>query len=414
MRNSEAPSSFRGAEYCKLDFSKIVGDSTIAPRGRRRVWLRRSKVRDERSKRIAMKTPLLAYLCLLGTALPGALAQQEPAPSASPTASAVWIPGKPWALEWASGGFTTRDNEIQPDGSRYFLAENEQSRIMISISLTVSPPAEQPQTAGQPPVPTTEQSPAPTQPDDCKKSLEEKAKNDAQLASAKLRDLAYRDEGDLHILEFRLPQIDGIPKSQKNVFACQRKDNVFVNIHISKLFYREADQPRFEALLQSFRFVPRESGDAVVPPGNVEILFRQGSQFFTALQYRQAIGPYRQALEIEKVASVLDKQQWRTLVANLGASYTHTGDLNRAKETLQYGVDKDPGHPIFYYHLACVAAERDNPSEAVKYLHLAFERRNNLSPAESFPDARVEDSFQKFLRQAEFRKLLDANYLPAQ
>ena len=367
-----------------------------------------------------MRIPSLAYLCLLGMALPSALPQEAPAPAASPTALAVWLPGKPWALEWASDGFTTRDNEIQPDGSRYFFAENEKTHIMISISLTVSQPAEPPpaQTAGQPPVQTTEQTeqtPAPPpQPDDCKKSLEEKAKHDAQLASAKLRDLAYRDEGDLHILEFRLPQIDGIPKSQKNVFACQRKDDVFVNIHISKLFYREADQPRFEALLQSIRFVPRESGDAVVPTGNVEVLFRQGSQFFAAHQYREAIGPYRQALEIEKVTSVLDKVQWRTLVANLGASYSRTGDLNRAKETLQYGVDKDPDHPIFYYNLACVAAERDNSTEAEKYLKLAFERRNNLSPAESFPDARVEDSFQKFLKQAEFRKLLDANYLPAQ
>src|ERR1700758_3659506 len=106
-----------------------------------------------------MKTSFLGYLCLLALALPVAAAQEAPAPAAaqttpagtnpaapaaSLTASAVWLPGKPWALEWASEGFTTRDNEIQPDGSRYFLAENEKTRLMISISLTVSQPAAQP------------------------------------------------------------------------------------------------------------------------------------------------------------------------------------------------------------------------------------------------------------------------------
>jgi hypothetical protein len=45
-------------------------------------------------------------------------------------------------------------------------------------------------------------------------------------------------------------------------------------------------------------------------------------------------------------------------------------------------------------------------------LKLAFERRENLIPGETFPDARVDDSFQTLLLQREFRQFLAALYGP--
>jgi hypothetical protein len=47
-------------------------------------------------------------------------------------------------------------------------------------------------------------------------------------------------------------------------------------------------------------------------------------------------------------------------------------------------------------------------------LKLAFERRNNLTPGETFPDARVDDSFQNLLLQREFRQFLNSLYGPPQ
>jgi tetratricopeptide (TPR) repeat protein len=254
----------------------------------------------------------------------------------------------------------------------------------------------------------------PAQPEDCKHSLEEKAKSNASLASAKLKGIDYRASGGLQILEFTLPQFDGVPKSQKNIFGCLIKDDVFVDIHISKLFFKASDQPLFDALLQSIRIVPKDAADTAVPAGNSVLLFQQGSRYYVAHQYREAIGPYKQALEIEKRTPTLDKNLWRVLLDNLSIAYGITGDVTHARETLNYGVSKDPDYPMFYYNLGCVAAERGGLSDTEKYLTLAFERRANTIPGETFPDARVDDSFQKFLLQKEFRHFLDSLYGPRQ
>ncbi len=337
-----------------------------------------------------MKTPFLVLFCLVFLGIAAADAQDAPVAATSN----IWLPGKAWALELNGAGFTTRDNEIQPDGRRYFLAENAKTRILVSVFL--------------------EAAKTPVQPEDCKHSLEEKAKSNASLASAKLKDVAYRTSGDLQILEFTLPQFDGMPKNQKNIFGCLVKEDVFVDIHISKLFFRAADQPLFDALLQSVRFVLRDATDTAVPAGNSMLLFQQGSRYFIAHQYREAIGPYRQALEIEKITPTLDKNLWRVLLDNLSIAYGITGDVAHARETLNYGVSKDPDYPLFYYNLACAAAGKGDIPVTEKYLTLAFERRNNVIPGETFPDARVDDSFQKLLLQKEFRQFLNSLYGPPQ
>ena len=346
-----------------------------------------------------MKTPVLVFLCLMYLGIAAADAQDAPATSATAVAPAmaapaVWLPGKAWALELDGDGFTTRDNEIQADGRRYFLAENAKTHMIVSVFL--------------------EAAKAPGQPEDCKHSLEEKAKSNATLASAKLKGVEYRASGDLQILEFTLPQFDGVPKNQKNIFGCLIKDDVFVDIHISKLFFKGADQPLFEALLQSIRFVPRVAAETVVPAGNSMLLFQEGSRYFLAHQYREAIGPYRQAFEIEKITPTLQKNLWRVLLDNLSIAYGTTGDLTHARETLNYGVSKDPDYPLYYYNLACVAAEKGAVRDAEKDLKLAFERRANVIPGETFPDARTDESFQKLLLQKEFRHFLDSLYGPRQ
>jgi tetratricopeptide (TPR) repeat protein len=340
-----------------------------------------------------MKTPFLILLCLLSIGIAAADAQVAPATPAT-QASDIWLPGKAWALELDGTGFTTRDNEIQADGRRYFLAENAKTHMVVSVFL--------------------EAVKTPVQAEDCKHSLEEKAKSNAALASAKLKGVDYRASGEMQILEFMLPQFDGVPKNQKNIFGCLIKDDVFVDIHISKLFFRASDQPLFDALLQSIRFVLRAATDTVVPTGNSMLLFREGSRYFLAHQYREAIGPYRQAFEIEKITPTLQKDLWRVLVDNLSITYGITGDLTHARETLNYGVSKDPDYPLFYYNLACTSAERGAVPEAEKNLRLAFERRANVIPGETFPDARTDDSFQKLLLQKEFRHFLDSLYGPRQ
>jgi tetratricopeptide (TPR) repeat protein len=306
----------------------------------------------------------------------------------------VWLPGKLWALELDGTGFTPRSNEIQPDGRRYFLAENTKTRAVVSVYLEALKSA--------------------VQPGECKRSLEEKMKRNSSLASGALRGVVYRESGEMQILDFTLPELDGVPTSQKNIFGCLIRDGVFVDIHISKVFFKAADEALFAALLQSFHFVPREATTTPVPAGNSLSLFLEGSRYFVAHQYRDAIPFYQKAFEIEKSSPTLEKNLWRVLIDNLSISYGITHDLTSARDALTYGVSKDPDYPLFYYNLACVTAEKGDLPDTENYLKLAFERRDNLIPGERFPDARVDDSFQTLLLERGFRQFLAALYGPPQ
>src|SRR5882724_336349 len=99
-----------------------------------------------------MKTHLFIVLVFLSLWSRPASAQDAPASAKFD----VWLPGKPWALELDGTGFTARANEIQPDGRRYFQAENTKTRAIVSVYL--------------------EASKALARPGECKHSLEEKLK----------------------------------------------------------------------------------------------------------------------------------------------------------------------------------------------------------------------------------------------
>jgi tetratricopeptide (TPR) repeat protein len=330
------------------------------------------------------------YIILTIALLSTAAANAQDAPVSSKFD--VWLPCKPWALELDGTGFTARANEIQPDGRRYFQAENTKTRAVISVYL--------------------EASKALAKPGECKHSLEEKLKRNSLLASGALRGVITRESGEMQILEFTLPELDGVPTSQKNIFGCLIKDDVLVDLHISKAFFKAADQPLFDALLQSVHFVSREAGDTPVPAGNSLKLFQEGRRYFVAHQYREAIPFYQKAFEIEKSTPTLDKNIWRVLIDNLGTAYGITHELSSAREAFTYGVTKDPDYPRFYYNLARITAEKGDLPDTENYLKLAFERRENLIPGEAFPDARVDDSFQTLLLQREFRQFLASLYGP--
>jgi tetratricopeptide (TPR) repeat protein len=137
---------------------------------------------------------------------------------------------------------------------------------------------------------------------------------------------------------------------------------------------------------------------------SVELL-QQASQLYLQHDYKGAIGPYSQALELEKVNAKLDKTLWYVLIDNLGMSYGITGDLQQAKETFDYGVSKDPTYPLFYYNLACTYAELNDVANASSYLRKAFEYKANTLPGEGMPDPRTDDSFKKLMKNKEFEAL---------
>jgi tetratricopeptide (TPR) repeat protein len=145
----------------------------------------------------------------------------------------------------------------------------------------------------------------------------------------------------------------------------------------------------------------QEQAEQKANPQTVEYL-RQGSAFYLRRDYKKAIPPYQKALDLEKEKPTLDKTLWRVLVDNLGMAYGISGDLKKAKETLEYGLSRDPKYPMFHYNMACTYAEMNDPDKAIIYLKQAFEFKENMIKGEVMPDPRTDDSFQRFMSNDKF------------
>jgi len=265
--------------------------------------------------------------------------------------------------------------ETKPDGRRYMVAENQSTHVVVSLTL------EQVEKGSG---------------DSCRRSLEKKVKS----APLKIADVHFSRAGETDVMEYMVSELNGHRLNQKSIFACQFYDDTYIDLHVSKVDYVPADEPLFTSVLNSVRVdtVQRSSGE----------LMQQASALYLQHDYKDAIGPYSQALELEKINPKLGKAFWYVMIDNLGMSYALTGDLQRAKETFAYGVNRDPGYPLFYYNLACTYAELDDVAEATGYLKKAFDHKANVLPGETMPDPASDDSFKELRKNKEFRELSDA------
>lgn len=272
-------------------------------------------------------------------------------------------------------GFTTKTVETKPDGRRYMVAENENTKVVLSVTLEETKPG----------------APASS----CRQSLEAKAKH----PPVKIQDVRFSHSDDFEVMRYRVAEFKGQRVDQESLFACEFYDNTYIDVHVSKVSYVATDDSLFADVLTSMHIdkVQRSSME----------LFGQASSLYLQHDYKGAIGPYSQVLQLEKANPTLQKSLWYVLVDNLGMSYGITGDLQKAKETFEYGITKDPDYPLFYYNLACTYAEMDDPTEAESYLKKAFDHKANALPGESMPDPRTDESFHKLMKSREFRELAE-------
>jgi len=313
-------------------------------------------------------------LCVLATLMSIALmcVGEEP----KPMSGRLSLPAKDWGVVLNLPGFAVKSVETKPDGRRYMVAENETTNVVVSLTL------EEVKSGG----------PASS----CRDSLKNRTKN----VPLKIKDVRFSRSGDVDVMHYRVPELRGQSINQESMFACQFYDNSFIDLHVSKVNYVAADEQLFSDVLRSIHLdtVQRSSKELV----------EQGSRFYLQHDYKGAIGPYSHALELEKANPELEKSLWYVLVDNLGMSYGITGDLQKAKETFEYGVSKDPTYPLFHYNLACTYAEMGDAAEAGNFLKKAFEYKANFLPGESMPDPRKDDSFKKLMKNnKEFRELTD-------
>lgn len=298
-------------------------------------------------------------------------ASQQP----KPLRGRLSLAAKDWGVLLDLPGFAVKSVETKPDGRRYMAAENDATNVVVSLTLEAVKSG--------------------AHASSCRESLKEKTK----ITEVKIRQVRFSRTGDFDVLRYEVPEFRGQPIKQESLFACQFYDNTYIDLHLSKVNYTGADEPLFAQVLESLRIdrVQRSSMQ----------LAAEGSRRYIQHDYKGAIGPYSQALELEKVSPKLEKSLWYVLVDNLGMSYGITGDLQKAKETFDYGVSKDPTYPIFYYNLACTYAEMGDATEAGNFLKKAFQYKANLLPGENMPDPRRDDSFKKLMKNKEFKELTE-------
>jgi len=161
-----------------------------------------------------------------------------PEPTGVPRLS-ITFPDEPWILTFDAMDFAVQKNELQPDGRAYLLAENQTTTITLSVYLA--------RVSGS----ATEADCDKTQ----KQRLEEKAefKRDAVVT---------RKSGGMTIVEYTIPEFQGAPVQQRNLFACLPKGDVYVDIHISKPAFTPQDEKLFGDILSSAHFLQKTSTDS--------------------------------------------------------------------------------------------------------------------------------------------------------
>jgi hypothetical protein len=320
------------------------------------------------------------FLNIAGTA--GAQAEAS-------TRTVVAFPNGQGGVSLELPGFQPDTNETKADGRRYFKASHPETGVIVSVTL--------------------ERGPRPASRDGCVAHL---AKLKVGPFVVRGHDITFESSAPTPRLEYTIAETQGIQVEQKNVRTCLSQGNLYADIHLSKVLYTPADQPLFEAVLNTLHTLQSPVPSAGQPtsanrPSSLD-LFRKGSAYYLRRQYTESIPFYQQAVNLEKAAPQLEKSVWRVLVDNLGMAYGMTGHLTEAKETFDYGLSIDPEYGMFHYNLACTYAEMGSREEAKQSLALAFRDRHNHNPGEAgLPDPRRDSSFQRLMREPDFRAFVE-------
>ena len=304
-----------------------------------------------------------------------------------PPTFVAW-PEKGLGLSIDLTGFKKDIDQVKPDGRRYLMASHPKTGLNVSVTLEKI--LTQASAKG------------------CMEQLQLIQKGPFVTRG---QDINLNADGEIPTLEYTLHKIQGVRLDQKNVYACVAQDNVYADIHLSKVQYTTADAPLFQSILKTIRLQPGPSEtiqiQAPEPPNSMQLLSR-GNALYQQNKYAEAIPLFQEAFELEKAEPQLDRTLWRGLIDSLGITYGMTGHFKKAKATFEQGIQADPTYPMFHYNLACVFSEMNDLNHAMQSLKTAFIHRKNRNPGEAgMPDPRQASSFQRFMKNDTFRNLVN-------
>ncbi len=152
------------------------------------------------------------------------------ATASAPAPLRISYPDQSWAVEVDAPDLKVAVNGPKPDGRRYLLTKT-QNGFTLSITL--------------------ERVRGKATADGCRKALEGRLKSEP----FEVADVKHSEFGPFVTLEHTAPSVQGVPVSQRNVFACMGRGDTYIDFHISKIKFQESDRAFFDAVLRSARFV---------------------------------------------------------------------------------------------------------------------------------------------------------------
>jgi len=145
---------------------------------------------------------------------------------------------------------------------------------------------------------------------------------------------------------------------------------------------------------------------AKADPSNVYAQVYLGQALFKQEKYPDSVGPFEKARSLERAGTKLSSDQHRIVVDQLVMAYGISGQLRKVHELLDEATAQDPDYPLNYYNLACAFAEEGNKGKALANLAIAFQHKDQVLKGEQMPDPRSDSSFQKYVRDDDFLKLM--------
>jgi tetratricopeptide (TPR) repeat protein len=284
----------------------------------------------------------------------------------------MFLPDRKGALELSLPGFQIQKGGLRPDGKQFTITAENPNGIFLTAFVELAP---RPGTSTQ-------------VRDDWWGGLKKNSK-------AKMDEQKLSESGDVAITEYVIHETQGVYLEQKNLHAYYGGDEIWAEVHISKVEFHPGDQKLFSDVLSRVKFLP-----SYVPDSREE--FIAGSTYYRTQDYQRAALHYQKSLDLEKEKPALNQTLTRVLIDQLGMSYGISKQLDKSKAVFEYGISKDPDYPMYYYNIACGYGEQNDKANAIAYLKKAFDRKANVIKSEKMPDPLTDDSFRSFVADTTF------------
>ena len=141
-------------------------------------------------------------------------------------------------------------------------------------------------------------------------------------------------------------------------------------------------------------------------PSNILAQIYLGQSLYMQKKYAESVAPFEKARELEAGGMKLNSDQHRILVDQLVIAYGISGNLKKVHALLDDAIRQDPDYPLNYYNLACAYAGERDKAKMLASLSTAFQHKDHVLKGEQMPDPRTDDSFQNYVHDPDFVKLM--------